>query len=93
MIKPMRIVRLSAARFSRKRSSARLNAPRFAVRDDLDLNVRMGPGANNQLIATLAPSTPVVVLDRLGDWVRIVASGAYETTRHGWVNSRFLVAQ
>ena len=70
-----------------------VNTPRYAVRDDLELNVRMGPSADRELLAMLAASTLVVVLDQRGDWVRIVAAGVYETTRDGWVNSRFLVAQ
>ncbi len=66
---------------------------RYKVLPDLSLNVRAGPGADRNLIATLDPSTPVVVLENRSDWVRIVAAGVFETTQHGWVSSRFLVEQ
>ena len=70
-----------------------VTASRYKVQPDLSLNVRAGPDADRNLVTTLDPSTPVMVLDRSGDWVRIVAAGVYVTTQDGWVNSRFLIEQ
>ena len=71
-----------------------VNAQRMRVQSGLRLNVRSGPSADRDRIATLPASTRVVVLDSLGDWVRIVAPPShFRSAEPAWVNGNFLVAQ
>ena len=62
--------------------------PRWVGGQVVTLNVRSGPGTNYSKIGGLTALTPVTVVDKSGDWAKIVFNGDY-----GWVAAEYLDIQ
>jgi SH3 domain protein len=63
------------------------------VTDSLKITFRTGPSLENKIITNLSSGQPVEVLDLQGDWsqVRVLEDG--ESSKEGWVLSRYLITR
>lgn len=68
-------------------------AEKAYVTDSFRITLRTGPSVENKIIAMLPSGQPLEVMDSLGDWshVRLLESG--ESSKEGWVLSRFLITR
>ncbi len=68
-------------------------AQKAYVTDTLRITLRTGPSVENKIIEILTSGQSLEVLDSLGDWshVRLLENG--ESTKEGWLLSRFLITR
>jgi SH3 domain protein len=68
-------------------------AQKAYVTDTLKITLRTGPSVENKIIEMLTSGQVVEVMDSLGDWshVRLLENG--ESTKEGWLLSRFLITR
>jgi SH3 domain protein len=63
------------------------------VTDSFEVTLRTGPSIDNKIIAMPSSGQRVEVLERNEDWTHVRLAGPGETTKEGWILSRFLITR
>ncbi len=63
------------------------------VTDSFKITLRTGPSVENKIIEMLSSGQSLEVIDSLGDWSHVRPLERGESTKEGWVLSRFLITR
>lgn len=66
-------------------------AAKAYVTDIFKVTLRTGPSIENKIIAMLSSGQEVEVFQSDGEWSRVVIHGAGDSTREGWMLTKYLV--
>jgi SH3 domain protein len=63
------------------------------VIDYTKVNIRSGPSTGHRVIATLSSGHPLKVIETQGDWTHVDFRESGDSTKEGWILSRYLMTR